>query len=107
MTTWIQQLTATPGNYAAILQILTPGDGECLQSIYTQLEEHAVTTGSTLQDYVNQGICVSIEQDGSVINLPSIATLRAVGLLITTDNVHLGLTLLGYGFMQAMLTESP
>jgi len=32
---------------------------------------------------------------------------KAVGLLTTADNVQLGLTPLGYGFMQTMLTESP
>jgi hypothetical protein len=105
MTTWVEQLTAQPGNYAPILQTLTPGDGECLQAIYDLLEDHATTTGNTLLGYVQQGICVAFEQDGVVINLPSIATLKAVGVILTTDNVHIGLTPLGYGFMQTMLTE--
>ena len=103
MTSWTSQLTATPGNYAPILQTLTPGDGDCLQAIYDQLEAHATITGNTLLDYVQQGICVAIEQDGVIINIPSIATLKAVGVILTTDNVHLGLTPLGYGFMQTML----
>jgi hypothetical protein len=102
---WTSQLTAQPGNYAPILQTLTPGDGECLQAIYDALEDHATITGNTLMDYVQQGICVALEQDGVIINLPSIATLKAVGVILTTDNVHLGLTPLGYGFMQTMLAE--
>jgi hypothetical protein len=105
MATWIQQLTAQPGNYQPILQTLTPGDGECLQAIYDQLEDHATITGNTLLSYVQQSICVALEQDGVTINLPSIATLKAVGVILTTDNVHLGLTPLGYGFMQTMLAE--
>jgi hypothetical protein len=104
MSSWTQQLTAQPGNYAPILQTLTPGDGECLQALYDQLEDHATVTGNTLLGYVQQGICVAIEQDGVIINLPSIATLKAVGVILTTDNVHLGLTPLGYGFMQTMLS---
>jgi hypothetical protein len=99
---WTQQLTAQLGNYQPILQTITQADGECLQTIYDQLEDHATITGNTLLDYVNQGICVAIEQDGVVINIPSIATLKTVGVILTSDNVHLGLTPLGLGFLEAM-----
>ena len=102
MTTWTQQLTAQPGDFTPILSTITQGDGECLQAIYDQLDNHATLTGNTLSDYVLRGICVAIEQDGVVVNTPSIATLKAVGIVLTTDNVHIGLTPLGYGFMQAM-----
>ncbi|MFM1842732.1 MAG: hypothetical protein RLZZ490_1469 [Cyanobacteriota bacterium] len=103
MTTWTSQLTAQPGNYAPLLQTLTPGDGECLQAIYDQLSAHATATNQTLLDYVLQGVCVAIEQDGMIINLPSIATLKAVGVITTPDNIHLGLSVVGYEFMQAMM----
>jgi hypothetical protein len=105
MTTWTSQLTATSGDYTPILQTITPDDGECLQAIYDALEDHAVTTGNTLIGYVQQGICVALENDETVINTPSIATLKATGVIATNDNVHIGLTTLGYGFMQAMLAE--
>ena len=104
MTTWTSQLTATPGNFTPILSTITQGDGECLQAIYDALADHATVTGNTLSDYVTQGICVGLEQDGVVINTASIATLKAVGVVLTNDGVHIGLTPLGYGFMQAMLT---
>jgi len=103
MTTWTRQLTAQPGNYAPLLQTLTPGDGECLQAIYDQLIAHATATNQTLLDYVLSGVCVALEQDGVIINLASIATLKAVGVIITSDNIHLGLTVLGYGFMQSVM----
>jgi len=106
MATWTQQLTAQPGDFTPILSTITHEDGECLQAIYDALINHATVTGNTLSDYVAQGICVGLEQDGVVINTASIATLKAVGVLLTTDGVHLGLTPLGFGFMQTMLANA-
>lgn len=106
MTTWTSQLTAQPGDFTPILSTITQGDGECLQAIYDALNNHATATGNTLPDYVTQGICVGLEQDGVVINTASIATLKAVGVVLTTDGVHLGLTPLGFGFMQTMLANA-
>lgn len=105
MATWTQQLSAQPGNYTPILSTITQGDGECLQAIYDKLSNHADTLYNSLYDYVVQGLCVAIDQDGVIINPASISTLKAVGLIITSDNVHIGLTLLGYGFMQEMSTN--
>ena len=101
---WTQQLTAQLGNYQPILQTITQADGECLQAIYEQLLNHATVTNNTLINYVINGICVALEQDGIIINLPSIATLKAVGVILTADNVHIGLTPLGYGFLETMNT---
>ena len=103
MTNWTSQLTAQSGDYTPILSTITQTDGECLQAIYDALTDHATVTNRTLLDYVNGGICVALDIDGTIINIPSIATLKAVGIILTTDNVHIGLTPLGYGFMQTML----
>ena len=103
MTTWTSQLTAQPGDFTPILSTITPGDGECLQAIYDALTDHATATGNTLSDYVTRGICVGLEQDGVVINTASVSTLKAVGVVLTNDSVHIGLTPLGYEFIQTML----
>jgi hypothetical protein len=105
MATWTSQLTATSGDYTPIIQTITSDDGECLQSIYDTLESHATSTGNTLTDYVQQSICVGLENDETIVNTPSIATLKATGVIVTNDNVHIGLTTLGYGFMEVMLAE--
>lgn len=104
MTTWTSQLIVQSGNYTPILSTITQSDGECLQAIYDILTNHAITCNSTLLNYVNDGIRVELDIDEIVINTPSIATLRAVGIVLTNDNKHIGLTLLGYRFMQAMLS---
>ena len=103
MATWTSQLTATPGDFTPILSTINKADGECLQAIYDALTNHATVCNQTLLDYVNGGVCVALNIDGTIINIPSIATLKAVGIILTTDNVHIGLTPLGYGFMQTML----
>lgn len=104
MTTWTSQLTAQSGVFTPILTTLTPDDGECLQAIYDALEAHATVTNQTLMDYVTNGICVALENNETVINTPSIVTLKAVGVILSSDGVHIGLTMLGYGFMQTMLS---
>lgn len=100
MTTWTQQLTATSGDFTPILSTITQADGECLQAIYDSLKTHS---NDDLYSYVVDNVCVYIEKDGIIVNLPSIGTLKAVGLIISNDNNHIGLTPLGYGFMQTML----
>lgn len=72
---WTEQLTGQPGDFKPIISTITQGDGECLQSIYNQLNDHATLRGNTLLDYVLEGTCVALEKDGTVINLPSITTL--------------------------------
>lgn len=103
MTTWTSQLTAQLGNYTPILSTITQVDGECLQSIYDTLVNHALDCNTTLLDYVNQGICVALNINETVIKTPFIATLKVIGIVLTNDNKHIGLTPLGYGFMQTML----
>ena len=105
MTTWTSQLTAQLGDYTPILSTITQADGECLQAIYDALIDHAVLCNKTLSDYINNGTCIALDIDGTVINMPSITTLKTVGIVLTTDYIHIGLTQLGYGFMQTMLNN--
>jgi hypothetical protein len=108
MTTWTSQLTATSGDYTPILQTITPDDGECLQSVFDTLQDYATATNTSLLDYITKGICVAlseqIEDENIPIKLENLATLKAVGLIITTDYVHIGLTPLAYGFLNSVNT---
>lgn len=88
--------TAQSGDYSVITQAITANDALVFEAIYEALEAHAIATNKTLMDYINQGICVSLSGYSS----DAIVTLRAVGVIATSDNVHIGLTLLGYGFYQ-------
>lgn len=106
MSLWTDQLTAQPGNFAPILQVITKSDGECLQEICDTLKSHAEAASSELLDYVVSGVCVNMKEQiygqSSLINLASIATLKAVGVIMTTDNMHVGVTPLGLGFMESV-----
>lgn len=96
---WTEQLAGQSGNYAPIIQSLTPHDGEVLQELIGLLSDHATALNTTLLDYVNRGICVGL---GDLGELPALATLKALGLIITKDFVHIGLTPLGLGFFNTM-----
>lgn len=102
---WTDQLTAQPGNFAPILQTITQADGLCLQEIYDTITAHAENNGFLLWDYIVGGFCVSLQEQieaNGAVNLASIATLKAVGVIMSIDNVHIGITPLGYGFMESV-----
>lgn len=84
------------GDYSVVTQAITADDAIAFGSIYEAIEAHAIAANKTLLDYIDKGVCVRL--DG--YSIAAIATLKAVGLIQTSDNVHIGLTLLGYGFYQ-------
>jgi hypothetical protein len=102
--TWTDSLLGQPGNYAPIIQSLTPHDGQVLEMLVGLLSGHATQTQQTLEGYAMQGVCVGL---GDLGELPSLATLKAIGLIVTADFVHIGLTPLGLGFLQTMLSAEP
>lgn len=103
---WTENLLGQPGNFAPIIQTLTPADGVALEAIVQLLSEHAFVSGKTLQDYVLEGTGVNFSEyfadSETPITLANIATLRAVGVISCPDNTHVGLTTLGAGFLAAM-----
>lgn len=88
--------TAQSGNYTPITSAITADDAQVFVDIYTAIEAHATSTGETLQDYIAEGVCVNL----GIENIASIATLKTVGVIVSSDNIHIGLTPLGYGFYQ-------
>lgn len=93
---------AQAGDYSVITQAITADDAIAFSSIYGAIKVHAESSQKppnfeefyTLLDYIQGGVCVAL--DG--YSLAAIATLKAVGLITTSDSVHIGLTPLGYGF---------
>jgi hypothetical protein len=102
MTLNLSLFTATSGNYSTITSVITADDAIAFTAIYDALRTHAESIKKppdyeefyTLLDYVQGGINVALEG----YSVAAIATLKAVGLITTSDNVHIGLTALGYGF---------
>lgn len=90
--------TAQSGDYAPIIGTITANDALVLEAIIGTLNTHSQGQNLTLQDYIAQGICVNMEG----FNVASIATLKAVGVISTNDNIHIGLTPLGYGFYESI-----
>jgi|GEM_PF-3484463 len=97
--------TAQSGNYSVINQAITANDALIFGAVYQALSAHASVLRKpqseefyTILDYVQSGIQVNLSDEN--FNVDSIATLKAVGLIATSDNVHIGLTLLGLGFYQ-------
>lgn len=96
--------TATSGDYSTITNVITTDDAIAFESIYNSIKTHAELCKKppnfeefyTLLDYVQGSISVALEGYA----LSAIATLKAVGLITTIDNVHFALTALGYGFYQ-------
>lgn len=93
---WTDLLLGQPGNYAPIIQSLTPHDGQVLEMLIGLLSDHATQAGQSVESYAMQGICVGL---GDLGELPSLATLKAVGLITTTDYIHIGITPLCLGFL--------
>jgi len=94
---------AKSGDYSVITQAITANDALVFGDIYQALSNHASVSKNpnsdrfyTILDYVQLGIQVNLSNDN--FNVASIATLKAVGLIATNDNIHIGLTLLGLGF---------
>ena len=94
--------TAQSGDYSQITSLITLANAQHFASIYQALANHAsvctnpLTNQSyTLLDYVQQGICVAI---GGNYPLDAIATLKGLNLIVSSDNVHIGLTPLGYDY---------
>ncbi len=94
----ISLFTAQSGDYAPIINTITSDDALVFEAIINTLDTHSQGQNLTLQDYIAQGICVNMEG----VDIASIATLKAVGVIATTDNIHIGLTPLGYGFYQSV-----
>ena len=88
--------TAQAGDYGVIRQAITADDALAFAAIYQAINEHAIITGKTLADYISQCICIAL----TGYSIAAISTLKTVGVIATTDNVHIGLTPLGYGFYQ-------
>ena len=82
------------GDYSTITDVITANDAIAFGIIYNAVEAHSIATGRTINDYISQGIHIAI----SDLNIAAIATLKAVGLITTSDNIHIALTALGYGF---------
>lgn len=89
-------ITGTSGDYSLIGKGITPDDAIIFVSIYEAIEAHAIAQEKTILEYVTQGVCVAIEG----YSIPAIGTLKAVGIIQSGDNVHIGITVLGYGFYQ-------
>ncbi len=106
---WTDQLQGQPANYAPIIQTLIPADGVALESIYTILLDHATVTGSSLEEYVIEERAVNFSEKladpNTPINPANLATLKAVGVIISPDNVHIGPTILGLGFLTLMQNQ--
>lgn len=89
---------AVSGAYELIVNTITSDDALVFEAIINTLDTHSQGQNLTLQDYIAQGICVNMEG----VDIASVATLKAVGVIATTDNIHIGLTPLGYGFYQSV-----
>lgn len=95
MTINTNLFTAQSGDYSVITGIITADDAISFGSIYEAIKAHAELEGFyTLLEYVQSGVCVAL--DGYALG--AITTLKTAGLITTSDNVHIGLTALGYGF---------
>jgi hypothetical protein len=99
--------TAQSGDYSAIAGIITLDDAIAFNAIYQALVDHALVSKKidsedayTITDYVQSRIEVNLSEEG--LDIASISTLKAAGLIITNDSVHIGLTLLGLGFYDFM-----
>jgi hypothetical protein len=96
--------TATSGDYSTITNVITADDAIAFDSIYNAIKTHAelckkppdFEESFTLLDYVQGGINVALEG----YSVAAIATLKAVGLITTSDNIHIAITALGYGFYE-------
>ena len=88
--------TAQAGDYSVIRQVITADDALAFEAIYQAISEHAIATSNTLSDYINQCVCVALTD----YSVAAISTLKTVGVIGTNDNIHIGLTPLGYGFYQ-------
>lgn len=90
--------TSQSGDYSVVTTAITADDAIQFGIIYDAIAAHAIATESQLLDYISNTTCVNL----SDLDLPiaAISTLKAVGVIISNDGVHIGLTLLGYGFYQ-------
>ncbi len=97
--------TAQSGDYSVITQAIPANDALAFGAIYQALRDHASISKKnnsedsyTIADYVQEGIAVNLSDEN--LDIAAIATLKAVGLIATSDNIHIALTLLGLGFYQ-------
>lgn len=90
--------TAQAGDYSVIEKAITANDAIAFDAIYQAINAHAIANSNTLNNYITQGVCVAL----SGYSLAAIATLKTVGIIETSDNIHIGITLLGYGFYQSI-----
>ena len=108
MTINTSLFTAQSGDYSVITQAITANDALVFGAIYEALSDHASVSRKinpenlgiddyyTILDYVQAGIAVNLTEES--LDVASLATLKAVGLISTNDGVHICLTLLGLGF---------
>ena len=88
--------TAQAGDYSVIRQVITADDALAFEAIYQSISEHAIATSNTLSNYISQCVCIAL----TGYSVAAISTLKTVGVIETNDNIHIGLTPLGYGFYQ-------
>ena len=98
MTINTSLFTAHSGDYSVITQAITANDAVVFGAIYEALSDHASASKYTILDYVQSGTQVNLSENN--LDTAVIATLKAVGVITTNDNIHIALTLLGYGFYQ-------
>jgi hypothetical protein len=102
MTINLSLFPSQSGDFSVICSIITADDAIAFASIYDAIKAHTEICKKppdfqepfTLMDYIQSGVCVAL----SGYELGSITTLKTAGLITTSDNVHIGLTALGYGF---------
>lgn len=88
--------TTQPNDWALFNSTLTLANAQHFDAIYQALRDHAIQVDKTLLDYVAQGVCVALPD----YPLDAIATLKGLNLIISNDNLHIGLTALGYDYHQ-------
>ena len=105
MTINTSLFTAQSGDYSVIAESITVNDALTFDDIYQALISHASVSRKldsedfyTITDYVQSQVMVNLSE--ASFDIASIATLKAVGVIRTDDNIHIGLTLLGVGFYQ-------
>jgi hypothetical protein len=113
-------VNAQAGDYTPIINTITSGDAQAFDAIYQALETHASNSAKTMTgasglpeltnqnhtiiDYIADNVRVSFAEQvaSGAIAATAIATLKAVGVILTDDSIHIGLSMLGYGFYQSI-----
>lgn len=95
---WTNALSAEPGNFTVILSLLTQANGIVLDNIYSEIESWCAVTGNSFEEILSGSVAINCgEVEG--VNGDSIASLTSLGLIASTDNVHIAPTTLGAQFI--------